>query len=368
MRERLDALTGLRALAALAVVLFHLNEAVFPTLGLPGYVPAMACFYLGVDLFFILSGFVLMHVHSEDFRTLAPSAIGRFLGLRLARIYPVHLAMMLGFLVLVVGVAHLPAGVPIAIDSGGRYSVGGFFRHIFLVEWFHLSWNFPAWSVGAEWTAYLAFPLLTLLFRRMIRAGWCSVLLLGILALYAAVYALVLGYSLDELCLWRVCFEFPAGCVLYRLSQSAAVAARRWVPLAVFGAAAAGAVLAFDTAWRDLAVVVLLWSIVWVCGDSRGNAVSHCLEARPLVWLGEVSYSVYMVQALVQGTAGRVFAALQPHLPMPARYALVPLAVGCVVIAGAAVHAWIERPARDVLRRRLLAPRRAAPIALEPAE
>jgi peptidoglycan/LPS O-acetylase OafA/YrhL len=369
MRERLDALTGLRALAALAVVLFHLNEAVFPALDLPRYVPAVACFYLGVDLFFILSGFVLMHVHGEDFRTLAPPAITRFLGLRLARIYPVHLAIMLCFLVLVAVVAHLPASVPITIDWEERYTLGGFFRHIFLVEWFNLTWNFPAWSVGAEWTAYLAFPLLAFLLRRIRGGRSYVVLLLGILALYAAVYVLVLGYTLDELCLWRICFEFPAGCLLYRLSRNAAVASRQWVPLALLGAAVTGAVLAFGTAWRDLAVVVLLWSIVWACGDRRGNIVSRCLEARPLLWLGEISYSVYMVQALVQGTVGRVLAALQPHLPMPMRYALVPFAVGCVIIAGAVVHAWIERPARNALRRRLLlAPRRAVPGALQPAE
>src|SRR6185437_5078025 len=89
----MPALTGLRGIAAIWVVLFHLFW--------PGIDPVTRTGYLGVDIFFILSGFVLSHVYfcKEEFFT--RSGYRRFLLTRLARIYPLHLATLIFLLIIV---------------------------------------------------------------------------------------------------------------------------------------------------------------------------------------------------------------------------------------------------------------------------
>src|SRR5947209_2043868 len=101
--ERMDALTGIRAIASLWVVGYHFSLLTFAALELQRFVPAIQFGYIGVDLFFLLSGFIIMHVHGRDTATLAMGPLRRFYGLRLARIYPVHLLMLLVVLLIVAG-------------------------------------------------------------------------------------------------------------------------------------------------------------------------------------------------------------------------------------------------------------------------
>ncbi|HEV8026146.1 MAG TPA: acyltransferase family protein, partial [Stellaceae bacterium] len=68
---RLDALTGVRALAALWVMMYHFSYIPFGALHLLENVPAVNAGYLGVDLFFILSGFIITHTHRRDAGSLA---------------------------------------------------------------------------------------------------------------------------------------------------------------------------------------------------------------------------------------------------------------------------------------------------------
>src|SRR3977135_1159967 len=90
-REKIDSLTGLRGIAALWVALYHGVGA----LPIEGAIPAVVrnivgCGWLAVDLFFVLSGYVISYVHQRDFVRVTPSEYLRFLKLRIARIYPAH--------------------------------------------------------------------------------------------------------------------------------------------------------------------------------------------------------------------------------------------------------------------------------------
>src|SRR5271156_6454871 len=89
-RSFLPPLTGVRGLAALWVLFFHL-DAFVPI----GEVPVISMGYVGVDVFFVLSGFILGHVHLDDFVDLSIGGIKRFLALRLSRVYPVHFTMLI---------------------------------------------------------------------------------------------------------------------------------------------------------------------------------------------------------------------------------------------------------------------------------
>src|SRR3954454_8569619 len=90
-------LTSIRGIAAWWVVVYHFREA------LPGGVPtAFVAFasqgYLAVDLFFVLSGFVIAFNYFDDFQEFRFSKYISFLGLRISRIYPLHFTMLLLFL------------------------------------------------------------------------------------------------------------------------------------------------------------------------------------------------------------------------------------------------------------------------------
>ncbi|MCX5744225.1 MAG: acyltransferase, partial [Proteobacteria bacterium] len=146
-RQPLDALTGMRGVASLWVLVFHLR----PWLGLVGAADRFAqAGYLAVDVFFVLSGFVLAY----QYRGLGtrPRAWLAFWWRRVARIAPLHVAITLALVAVVV--ARGWWGQP-------EYTVRGLLAQLtFTQTWSAIdatSWNEPAWSVSAEWHAYLAF-------------------------------------------------------------------------------------------------------------------------------------------------------------------------------------------------------------------
>jgi len=140
----LDPLTGVRFFLALGVVLFHCQlQWTLPDEA----VGLLDRARLGVDVFFILSGFILTHVYLQgdgvpDYR--------RFLAARFARIYPAHLFILLGMLGLVLLAPLFGVGL-----EPGRFNPADFAGTLLLVQaWFPretmVLWNGPAWSLSAE--------------------------------------------------------------------------------------------------------------------------------------------------------------------------------------------------------------------------
>jgi peptidoglycan/LPS O-acetylase OafA/YrhL len=176
-RPELRALTGLRGVAAFWVLFYHLIPMAsenIPSLRWMQRVTVTGD--LGVDLFFILSGFVLSYAYTAD-KLFGPSGGGpvqrlryylHFLSVRLARIYPVNLLVLLT-LALVVFASHL---VHVDLHQTGTFG-WDFVRNLLLVQGWdlssHLSWDGPAWSVSCEWAAYLAFPFIFLAVSRVRR-------------------------------------------------------------------------------------------------------------------------------------------------------------------------------------------------------
>lgn len=90
MSQHIPALTGVRGVAAVWVVLLHLSQSLKGTIGLTETAPLIQSGFLGVDLFFILSGAVMYHVHGADFLQYRIKSHWAFLKLRFARVYPLH--------------------------------------------------------------------------------------------------------------------------------------------------------------------------------------------------------------------------------------------------------------------------------------
>jgi len=337
--RRLDGLTALRAIAAMAVIFFHANARMPEGFGLSRYLPFVDHYYLGVDLFFILSGFILAHVHGAEFAKVTPRRAGNFYILRLARIYPVHVAMLACYLVLFfsfdlvgrqLGVAH-------------RYTAETFLGQLFLVLPGAIAWNFPAWSVSAEWLAYLAFPLIAFSFWRL-SARYCFVSLLVITVGFAAVYGWAFGGTMDHVGIVRVAFEFTAGYLLYRSAFAAPLATL----LPVLAATLLVAATLFGTRFGDFGAVLAIGGLVVLAARARAGTVAAL--PRPLLWLGEISYSLYMVQSLPLAGFGRFVASLRAPAPMTTALTAVVVLVLIDIVAAALLYRFVERPARNWLR------------------
>ena len=148
----LPTLTGVRGFAALAVLFYHIRG------GMAGYLPGavidgFAHGYLAVDLFFVLSGFVLWWNYGPAFVAEGTRAAPRFLARRIARIFPLHLAILAAMALF--ALALLASGR----DPGPHYGFAALPAHALLVQnWgftADLRWNDPAWSISTEWAAYL---------------------------------------------------------------------------------------------------------------------------------------------------------------------------------------------------------------------
>ena len=161
------SLDALRTLAALPVILHHIHlDSHFLQ------APMIEASWLMVDFFFVLSGFIICHVYFQDCSTQRHAV--RFLGLRLARIYPLHLLTLL--LVLGLELLHWVAqhsGVSQVAEGVSENNPFSFFAQLGLLGahgfFDKVSWNLPAWSISAEFTCYLIFAFISM---RLQRARW----------------------------------------------------------------------------------------------------------------------------------------------------------------------------------------------------
>ncbi|MBB5747349.1 peptidoglycan/LPS O-acetylase OafA/YrhL [Brevundimonas variabilis] len=342
----LRALTALRFIAAMWVALFafwpNLDVAVFPNLVAKGY--------LGVELFFVLSGFILCHVYLEPHGEKRFSYRG-FLWARIARVYPLHVATLLG--VGALAVAALAAGMSV---DGNILSWASLPANLTMMHAWGLApeagWNHPSWSISAEWFAYLGFPAFAVvawsLRHRPILAVFGAVVFLA--ALYAAFEPLA-GFPLTQATIaWgalRIVPCFALGCALYLLFRRSPLKTP-W--LAAFAAVLLIAISA--TLTLPDAVTVTLFGLLILSLASLANDKAGWLASRPAVYLGEISYSVYMVVVPWKLLAVNVAARLTDAGPDKSLPVLVWLAVmaGLPVVAALSYH-LVEYPARRALRR-----------------
>src|SRR5438477_8690358 len=224
----IPALTSIRGIAAWWVVLYHFRQYL-PT-GRPEWLSALTAHgYLAVDLFFILSGFVLALNYAESFRRSLAGATD-FYRLRFGRIYPLHFVMLMLFLLNPLAVALFSAS-----GDTSAYGWDYFVLSLFLVQnWgfsTELAWNDPAWSISTEVFAYLFFPLAAMLMGRVIMTVGAALLvmvaLLITLALAAQAEGGSLGFDIPGFGLTRCCLQFLLGMLVWRLRDALGFATPR---------------------------------------------------------------------------------------------------------------------------------------------
>ncbi len=321
MNQSLPLLTPLRGIAALMVVLFHARLLLFPQWMEPiaSHTQLIENGYLWVDLFFILSGVVLAHVYGEAFSH-RPRTIGygRFLWLRLTRVYPLYLVT----LVLLVGWELYKAQHGVGFYAGPLFKMWEWegmppfgspftpaealpsaFLLLQVVTDHGLTWNFAAWSLSVEWISYLLFPLLIPL--AVTRSRWSHLAPLLALAVLAFIVHSrgTLDVTSGALAVGRGVSEFVLGLwLLPRVKAAKGLPMmKRDLPLLVAFVLPFALMQFTMTPQLTLLLIGSYGLLIWISAaqEERQSPLLRLLDNRFTNWLGDLSYSIYLLHALV---------------------------------------------------------------------
>jgi peptidoglycan/LPS O-acetylase OafA/YrhL len=349
-----DALTGLRAIAALGVLFCHFSEIdtdhnLYFNWGILN--PLLIHGAIGVDVFFVLSGFILTYVYRSKFSLAVSGAnyIG-FMRYRFARLYPVHVITMLvmaGIFVVGRRLGTLPhhsyAFTPLSILA----------NFAMLHAWFPgrvASMNGPAWSISAEWFAYLLFPLVYCLLMKTGRA-WPWIVI--------AISVTVSFNSQNLSPLPMIALEFPVGMAALEIYSRYKIDMGRWaslIPLAmvllsVYVLGATDPVQAQQTyAGAHLRTgVIVSAALLLICLTNGKDLIGRLLSHRAVVYAGEISYSVYMCHWAVWTILHKGLAHFPrfQHAPQPEiMLAATVITIACSILC----YHFVEMPGRILLR------------------
>lgn len=330
------ALTGVRAIALVSVMTLHVLQY------FPDAAPVMvyaANGYLGVDLFFILSGFINAHVYFSDLTKPSFGGTARYLWRRLVRIYPVHVAVIAIVILRHVRVGNL-SGLPWQDLPNELLLI-----HAWQAD-SQLSWNAPSWSISAEWFAYLLCPLIVpavAVVRNARLAFALAAVSLGVLYIVLDQTGTPINSWRGAPALLRVVAEFTCGIFLYRALTINEQKIFRYGDLLGL----AGILFFVAGTWRGWrAEVFPFFLAMLVIGAATAQGPLGRLLSSPwVVWLGTISYSVYISHAV---TFSLVMGRANLH-GVTSTALIVTTSMIAAIMAGAALYYAVERPARNIL-------------------
>lgn len=298
------SLTPLRGIAASLVAVFHF-QIYFLRFVQPGQSMFIDKCYLMVDLFFIMSGFLIMHVYKEQFsERISVAAFKKFLTARFARIYPLHFITLL----LLVVLFYIKLR-----DEAGLYNPAAITTHIFLLHSFRLhddlTWNIPSWSISAEWWSYVFFPVLCLFLSRFKKTGVAIIALLSVTAYLLILFVLPRTGALPGAG-WKNTLDvtydygfvrsiggFMLGMLLYMAYAKEAV--RKLFSSDIL--AVIFVLLLLTAMHKGLPDILFIpgFAILILVLTSNTGYISKWFNNKPLTYLGDISYSVYLIHFLL---------------------------------------------------------------------
>ena len=362
--HRFVALDSLRGIAALGVAWHH----ILATSG-PASWPLFRNGGLFIDFFFVLSGFVIASSYGE--RLGQGFSLTRYAVLRIGRIWPLHAVMVLiglalELLSLVVGKQGLSAAAPFT----GLHDPLHFFTALFLLDGLIPGWNNyysrASWSISVE---VLLYAVSALAFRHG-RTGLLPLWGLAASASAALVLQIEAPVATAQVQRGLMGFALGTGCwFIHR--RFAGVGLTMGSLCEVLSLAALSLIISWPPGSFS-AIAALVPSALVVLVFARENGViSRALNRDPWVWLGAISYSLYMVHAMVKGRVLDVLVLVSRATDLniaewtmdgglPVKRLILPAMpstlvqigiVALMLVAAHFAHRWIEEPARHWSRR-----------------
>jgi len=294
-QEKILYLESLRGLAALSVAIGHSNMSSVLN---NAFTDAA---WLMVDFFFVLSGFVIALNYQTKIKTFSHAV--NFQLRRFLRLYPLHIITLLIF----VGwealqyLNEMYGGIDRAQLAFSKNNLSTFLQHIFLVQNLtgnHDTWNFPSWSISAEFYTYAVFALVLLAScgKRAV------VVLLAFTVSIAAFYYLVHRDMSAGNGFARCLLSFFIGVLTFNLATVVRTRLPNVISYLTFVLCIYLVVYASKSTdiGLNIALPVFFSALILSLSCAEGpNFLKRLLEAPKLVYLGTISYGIYMIHASV---------------------------------------------------------------------
>lgn len=302
-RREVNAITGVRGIAALAIMLFHMSYSFKRAPALEAIVPSLEHYYVFLDLFFIMSGFAVASGYARIFmERVDGTRVREFCIGRLIRIYPLH------FLTLAAAVALECAwwyGMQTGtwhtdftpFDREGYTPLTVLTTALLLHAWgFHtkLTWNIPSWYLSALFFAYLIFPFAMRASAWLSKSRpWLIVLIVGAaltMALHIS-FARGLSWGLPDPSILRALFEVLLGAGIALIPPVKMNAATK----SVLQIVSAGAIIGIVHSNIHDYVLIPAFSLFIFSIREDDGIVARALSTHPMLWLGRISFSLFMM-------------------------------------------------------------------------
>jgi peptidoglycan/LPS O-acetylase OafA/YrhL len=361
-KPEIRALTGVRGMAACLVAIYHFSSTKDMA---PGPLHnVMGRGYLWVDLFFVLSGFVIAlnygHLFASGFSRVA---FATFLTRRVARIYPLYLVVLLAGLIWGVLAADGFRATGDAVASTPSDVIQATAANLMMVQSWGISGSIvgTAWSISTEWAAYLCFPLIAWV---ALFSGRFSAASVGLLAVALLVSVSIWDHhdvayhsgALDAydgsspIPLIRCLAGFGLGVLTYRATRLRAVTellSHDRAGIALIGTLT----LMLVVGAPDLVVVALFPPLV-LCLSANQGIPARMFSYSVMFRLGTLSYAIYLLHPFFQRPARLLALALADVLPDAAAVIVTTALIGGALLGtSVAAYVWIERPGRMLLLR-----------------
>ena len=350
-KPEIESLTGLRFIASMWVLLYHIGEVLlknlFPDFWKTYYKVLFHGGAMGVDLFFVLSGFVIAYNYFDRFASTEKSNYFDFLFKRFARIYPVHLATLL-FLI--------PLGMIMVGDALFFGTLLNLFKNLFLLQAIvpPAAWNIVSWSISCEWLAYSCFPILVMLFGKL---NTRRQMLMALAVLYIVSLAMFTGFAINNFpfthpvyWLLRIACEFTAGVLLFKIWQLRGNNEfSQWFKILLVPSLTLVILLLSHIPISFVIIVPFLFLTVYLIATDQ-YFLNKFLARPSITYGGRISYSLYMVHGMtILGfhrylTIGEIAAT---DTAIKITYILAYLVVTFALTL--ACYHWVEEPARKAL-------------------
>lgn len=330
--RRYDALDSLRGIAACWVFLFHV-----PSDGNSWPLPIVQNGFLAVTFFFILSGFVIGASYADRLTQGYP--IGKFMFLRWGRIYPLHAFVLL--VMIAYEIVRGLLGIDVYREGAaftGQTAIPTLIGNIFMLQGLlpEHSWNGPSWTVSVEFWTYMISAMLLYLLRlkRLLPTGIILIIPGALVAMLGNRLPFDVPFGLAQLL--SCCLGFGIGLCVYEMRQHGLrLPENSRNRLSATAIEAITIALVLWLSWTyggrlSLLIYPAFALMIWVFSSQVGF-FSRLLITPPMLLLGTLSYSIYMVHHFVQD---RILDAIGGQLiPLP----LTVPEDGRIVLSGSAL-------------------------------
>ncbi|QLE58473.1 acyltransferase [Nostoc sp. TCL26-01] len=319
MSKYIKPLTSLRGIAALIVVIHHFAYYGLPQVGMmfSSHSDFFRNGYLSVDFFFILSGFIMAHVYVSHFDSgVSGDKYRSYLFSRFARIYPLHLFMLLLFIgmeIVKLFWLNLPAFT-------GKFNLTALFANVVLLQAFDLNcpplfkcdtyWNEPAWSISVEFVIYCVFPILLFCLLKTPQKRDLQIYITTLIGMLLVIF--IAAGNLNNIigipAIARCGLECVLGILSYkfycRSTQKTffnldiiAVIAIVWI---VFIMQYNWGDLRFIRSVHDWLVLPAFSLLILAVSIHSNGFITKLLNSSIMLYLGTISYSIYMIHWFLQ--------------------------------------------------------------------